>query len=75
MKEVKFETMIRMKNGDYILVGKGLERLRKNTIEVKNIKTQIPMSYVRIKTILLKELDYAQFIDFWREVKIYKIFY
>jgi len=73
MRKVCFDQMLRYQDSECIIVGKGLNKLKKKTPIVNNLKTQMPMAFSRIKEFVYKELGDIGFIDFWGEVEIYKI--
>lgn len=74
MRKVCFDHMLRYQDSECIITGKGLDRLIRKTSLADNIKHQFPMAFSRIKKYTYKELEPIDFIDFWSEVDIYRVY-
>lgn len=73
MQRVSYERVLN-RDWDCILIGKGLNRLKSSKdVKASFIRTQTPMSFTRINNYIMEILGELDYINFWSEVKIYRI--
>lgn len=74
--KVSFEEAIR-KNYVVTIEGDNIEKLncndKRNRFRINNIKLKIPMRFSKINTTIHRELDNLEYIEFWKDIKIYRI--
>lgn len=68
-----FSSAISARGGSFVLKGKGLERLFSKNREHRLIQEGCPLEFDRINKILKRAFDEIGYIDFWSEVKLYKV--
>lgn len=73
---VSFEEAIR-KNYVVTIEGDNIEKLncnnKRNRFRINNIKAKIPMCFSKINTTIHRELDNLEYIEFWKDIKIYRV--
>lgn len=55
-----------------IIEGENLDALQTTNVKVQNIKEKMPMNFSKISSILIEEIGYLGYIDFWKNMKIIK---
>lgn len=73
MKRVSYEEMLR-KDWSCILKGDNISKLNKIK-RFQNVVNGSPMSFQKINDLLFKHLDPLEYIDFWKDIKIYRVEY
>lgn len=74
---ISFGQAIAKPNRVVILEGVNVERIaakdKKNEFRIDKIRRKIPMNFIKINTVLHRELSSIEYIEFWNGVRIKEI--
>ena len=74
---ISFGQAISKPNRVVILEGVNVERIaakdKKNKFRIDKIRRKIPMNFIKINTVLHRELSSIEYIEFWEGIKIKEV--
>ena len=74
---ISFGQAIAKPNRIVILEGVNVEKIaakdKKNEFRIDKIRRKIPMNFIKINTVLHRELSSIEYIEFWNSIRIKEI--
>lgn len=74
---ISFGQAIAKPNRIVILEGINAEKIaakdKKNKFRIDKIRRKIPMNFIKINTVLHRELNSIEYIEFWNDVRIKEV--
>lgn len=74
---ISFGQAIAKPNRIMILEGVNVEKIaakdKKNEFRIDKIRRKIPMNFIKINTVLHRELSSIEYIEFWNSIRIKEI--
>ena len=74
---ISFGKAIAKPNRIVILEGINAEKIaakdKKNKFRIDKIRRKIPMNFIKINTVLHRELNSIEYIEFWNDVRIKEV--
>ena len=74
---ISFGQAIAKPNRVVILEGINVEKIavkdKKNEFRIDKIRRKVPMNFIKINTVLHRELSSIEYIEFWNDVRIKEV--